>query len=120
MAESARGADEPQLVLDEIYEAPGLGGGDVDDEYLVFTNDGEDPLDVSGWRVENDSGRSYVFPDGVVVAPGERVTLHSAAGTDTDTELYWGSSEPVWSERGGTVTVTTETGRQVLREPFKA
>lgn len=119
MSESARGAEEGALVLEEIHEDLGLLDAGLDEEYLVFENDSETPLDLSGWTVENEAGRSYRFPEGVVLEPGEHVTLHSAEGEDTETDLHWGATEPVWDEQGDVVTVTTADGRRLLREPFK-
>lgn len=110
---SAGGAAEGALVLDEIHEA----ASDPDDEYLVFRNEADDPLDLSGWTVENDAGRSYAFPDGTVLDSGESVTLYSGRGGDDD-HLHWGTGEEIWDETGDVVTVRTADGREVLREPY--
>lgn len=118
MSESARGAEDHALVLDAIDEDPGLES-DPEDESLVFVNDGDAALDLSGWTVENEAGRSYVFPEGFAIGPGDRVTLHSGEGVDGETDLYWGATEPVWDARGDVITVRTADGRRVLREPYK-
>lgn len=119
MTESSSGAETTALVLDEISEHSGPFDSGPVEEYLVFVNDGDAPLDLSGWTVENDDGWSYTFSDGPVLDPGERVTLHSGEGTDAETERYWGAMEPVWDDTGDTVTVTTPSGDRVLREPYK-
>ncbi len=111
---SAGGAAEGALVLDEIHET----ASDPDDEYLVFRNEAEEPLDLSGWIVENDAGRSYAFPDGTVLDPGESVVLYSGRGADDD-HLSWGAGEEVWDETGDVVTVRTADGREVVREPYE-
>jgi len=118
MSESAHGAELGALALDEIHEDPELEG-DVEDEYLVFKNTAERPLDLSGSTVENDAGRTFAFPTGFELGPGERVTLHSGRGTDSDRDLYWGADEPVWDSTGDTVTVHAPDGTQLLREPYK-
>lgn len=118
-SESASGAEEPPLVLEEIYEDPGGFDSDPDDEYVVLRNDGDQRLELAGWTVENGVGHSYRFPDGFVLEPNQEVTLHSGAGEDTETELYWGADEPVWNQEGGTVLVRTADDRQILREPYK-
>lgn len=120
MAESAHGAELSALVLDEIYEDPGGVTSEPEDEYLVFKNTAEEPLDLTGWTVENDAGRSYTFPSGFTLEPGERVTLHSGVGDDTETDLYWGTEEETWDQTGDTVTVQTANGKRALREPYKA
>ena len=120
MSESPRGVETAAFVLDEIYEDPAGLESDPDEEYLVFRNASEEPLDLSGWTVENDAGRSYAFPEGFVLDAGERVTLHSGEGEDTATDLHWEAEESVWDERGDVITVTTSRGNRVLREPYKA
>lgn len=107
------------LVLDEIHEGKSGPGGDVDDEYLVFENDGDRPVDLSGWTVHTEAGRTYQFPSGTVLAPGERLTLHSGAGTDTGGHRYWNADEPVWDDRRDTVVVETGDGERVLEEPYE-
>lgn len=117
-AEAAGGAEASGLVLDEIHEAPGPDSG-AEDEYLVFRNDGDATLDLSGWTVTNDVGRSYVFPENVPLDVGERITLRSGHGEDDESTLYWGAGETVWDDTGDIVTVETASGRRVLREPYK-
>lgn len=121
MTESAGGASEEEIgfVLDEIHEnTTGLDMDTESAEYLVFENTGDRPLDLSGWTVENEAGRTYRFPEGFVAEPGDRITLHSGHGEDTESELHWGSDEAVWEESGDTVTVRTKSGRVMVSEPY--
>lgn len=115
---TARTASERGLALVETHaDAAGDDRENLDDEYLVFENDGEAPLSLAGWTVTDEAGRTYTFPD-VVIEPGERIALHSGAGTDTETDLYWGASTPVWNNGGDTVTVRDDTGAVVLEESY--
>jgi len=57
-------------------------------------------------------------PEGVSLDPGETVTLHTGSGTDTATDLYWGSGSPVWNNGGDTVFVTTDDGELVVEESY--
>lgn len=116
MSESARGAEDPAITLDEIYLDPGPGS-DPDEEYLVFEHTGEGAIDLTGWTVESDDGRTYTFPDGCVLEAGERLTLYS--GTGPDDGLSWGASEPLWDDTGGTVTLRDGAGRVVVSEPYR-
>jgi hypothetical protein len=107
------------LVVDEIHEdALGYDHWNKNDEYLVFRNEGEEPLDLTGWHVENSAGDSYRFPDEHVLEPGEAVTLRTGSGTDTHQNFYWGSERAVWKNTGDVVTVTDDEGRQVIRESY--
>ena len=108
------------LVVDEIHEQSVAAESDLDDEYVAFANEGEEPIDLSGWVVENDAGRSYRFPSGYTLHPGNRVTLHTGDGEDTGGHLHWNADEPVWDAQGDTITVTNSSGDRVLREPYEA
>jgi hypothetical protein len=44
-------------------------------------------------------------PNGVTLAAGESITLHTGAGTDTQTDLYWDRGGAVWNNGGDMVTV---------------
>ncbi|TKX87839.1 MBL fold metallo-hydrolase, partial [Halorubrum sp. SS5] len=45
-------------------DAEGADGENLNDEYVVFENAGEEPIDLSGWTVADEAGHSYVFPEG--------------------------------------------------------
>jgi hypothetical protein len=107
------------LVLDEIHGAQTGTGRDLDDEYLLFENDGGQHIDLGGWVVYNDAGQSYQFPEGATLAPGDQVTLHSGAGGDREGHRYWDAERPVWSDRRDTVTVETATGADVLEVSYE-
>ena len=100
-------------------DAAGNDGENLNDEYVVFENAGAEPLDLSGWTVEDEVGKRYVVPDGVTLAPGETLTLRTGSGTDTDGELYWGAGSPVWNNGGDTVIVANATGDRVLTESYE-
>ncbi|ACM57445.1 lamin tail domain-containing protein [Halorubrum lacusprofundi] len=91
----------------------------LNDEYIVFENEGTETLDLSGWTVEDEVGKRYAMPDGVTLAPDETLTLRTGSGTDTERELYWGSDSPIWNNAGDTVIVTNTTGDRVLEESYE-
>lgn len=105
-----------ELAVERVHaDASGDDRANLNDEYIVFTNTGDEPLDLSGATVRDAAGRTYTFPDGTTLEPGATLTLHTGSGTDTDTDLYWGSGSPIWNNDGDTVTVTTADGEQLLR-----
>jgi competence protein ComEC len=85
----------------------------------VFANSGDEPLDMNGWTVEDEVGKTYTFPDGFTLEAGATVTLHTGSGTDTATDLYWGADSPVWNNGGDTVIVTNADGDRVLTEEYE-
>lgn len=107
------------LVLVTIHEdAAGPDGDNLTDEYLVFTNPGEDPLQLGGWVVQDEAGKTYTVPEGVELAPDDRLRLVTGAGVDGNGTLYWGATGPVWNNDGDVVRVRAENGTLVLREDY--
>ncbi|WP_132061468.1 lamin tail domain-containing protein [Halorussus amylolyticus] len=107
------------LVVDEIHEdAGGYDHWNRNDEYLVFRNDGDEPLALAGWTVENADGETYEFPDEFVLEPNRAVTLRTGSGPDTDRDLHWGSPRAVWKNTGDVLTVRNRDGTRVIRESY--
>ncbi|ACJ16003.1 competence-like protein [Thermococcus onnurineus NA1] len=75
----------------------------LNDEYIVIANLGCKDEELSGWKLVDEKKHTYTFPSGVIVKAGKTVTVHTGSGTDTDTDLYWGSSwGAVWDNDGDT------------------
>ena len=121
MADTADKVYHSDLVVDEIRDNP--AGRDVkhlDEEYVTFKNSGTEPLLIGEWTVRNDAGDEFRFPERTELKPGERVTLYSGTGSDTDSEFYWGATRPRWRNAGDTVRVEDDAGRLRIREPYNA
>ncbi|GAB7011264.1 lamin tail domain-containing protein [Halorubrum trueperi] len=110
---------EAGLTVAEIHaDAAGDDRDNLNDEYVVFENTGNETLDLSGWTIEDEAGQRYTVPEGFELATGETVTLHTGSGTSTTTELYWGSGSPIWNNDGDTVIVSNANGERVLEEIY--
>ena len=117
--ESADSGDASALAIAEINaDATGDDREQLNDEYIVFENTGDEALDLSGWTVSDEAEQTYTFPAGTTIDPGATVTLHTGSGTDTERDLYWGSGRPIWNNDGDTVTVVTANGEQVLSQSY--
>jgi micrococcal nuclease len=107
------------LEVTQIHEdAAGDERDNLNDEYIVFENTGSSTLDLSGWSVSDDVDHTYRFPDDFEVGSGETVTLRTGSGSDTDTELYWDSSSPIWNNNGDTVIVENGAGEVVISREY--
>ncbi|SDM73351.1 competence protein ComEC [Halogranum gelatinilyticum] len=115
---STSGATDSLALVDVHADADGDDRDNLGDEYVVFENVGDGPLDLSGWTVSDEAGATYTVPDGVTLAAGERLTLRTGSGTDTETELHWGRESPVWNNDGDVVTVATAAGDVVIQEAY--
>ena len=58
-------------------------------------------MDLHGWLVLNGAANFYAFKSFNLRA-GRSVTLHSGQGTDTTTDVYWGSVDYQWNGPIGT------------------
>jgi len=74
------------IIINEINSDPsddpilGDANGDgtrhpVQDEFVELLNIGTEPVDLSGWVVGDDERLSFTFPDGVIIQPGNFVTI---------------------------------------------
>ena len=72
-----------------------IGAGRLADERIIIQNNGKQELVLTGWYLTDNHGNSYIFPQ-LTLFPGVGVQLHTIAGQDSPTDLYWGRSSPVW------------------------
>lgn len=72
-----------------------VGAGVLSSEIAIIKFEGEGQLDLTAWQLKDDNGNTYTFPK-VILYPGGAVQIHTAAGTDTVIDLYWGIGEGVW------------------------
>jgi len=116
---TASGARDTALEVVEINaDAEGDDAENLNDEYVAFENTGASSLNLSGWELADDADHTYTIPEGTVLDPGEQITVHTGSGTDTETDLYWGHSRPVWNNNGDTVIVRDATGTVVIEEAY--
>jgi micrococcal nuclease len=91
-------------------DAPGNDHENLNGESITLEHRGEEPVSMDGWTLSDAAGNEYAFPEGFVLEPGERVTVHTGGGTDTETELYWNADSAVWNNDGDTVIVRDAAG----------
>jgi len=72
-----------------------IGAGTLNAEWVVVSYKGEDQLDLARWELRDENRHVFVFPQ-LVLHPNGAVQVHTASGTNTVIDLYWGESEPVW------------------------
>lgn len=110
---------EGELVVAEIQaDAPGTESDDLDKEFVAFRNDGKAPLVISGWTVSEGDDNQYTFQD-VTLDPGHTIRLRTGAGSDTESDAYWGLESPVWNNDGDAVTVRDTTGTIVIEYQYE-
>src|SRR5512138_1104693 len=72
-----------------------IGAGTLNAEWVVVSYKGKDSINLANWELRDSDRNIFVFPQLVLHTNGA-VQVHTASGTNTVIDLYWGESEPVW------------------------
>ncbi|RLM53650.1 endonuclease [Halobellus sp. Atlit-31R] len=116
---TARADGGSTLVVDAVHaDADGNDNENLNDEYVVFRNAGDDRLDLSGWTVVDEADHTYTFPTGTSLDPGATLTLRTGSGVDTASTLYWGARGAIWNNGGDVVVVRDAAGATVVRQSY--
>lgn len=104
------------------WDANGNDCENLNDEYVTFKNTCDFSCDVGGWTVKDESSREpYTFPS-FTLGSGATVTLYTGFGTDSSTELYWGSigrsCNAIWNNNGDTLYLRNSDGYLVLDHSY--
>ncbi|MDQ2691319.1 MAG: lamin tail domain-containing protein [Chloroflexota bacterium] len=113
-------APVPQTTLDPGIEIPVeivsvIGAGTLSAEWVVVRYTGEDQINLANWQLRDANRNVFVFPQLILHTDGA-VQIHTASGTNTVIDLYWGESEPVW-ESGEEAQLFDPSGN--LRAEYK-
>ena len=98
--------------------SPGGPTERLDEEAVVFANEGPTRIALGGWTVADEAGHRFVVPSGTSVAPGGRLTLRTGRGSDTAFDVYWGRGRSVWNDDGDTVYVYDDAGDLITRRGY--
>ena len=72
-----------------------IGGGTLTAEWVVVSYKGEDQINLANWELRDSDRNAFVFPQLILHTNGA-VQIHTASGTNTVIDLYWGKSDPIW------------------------
>jgi hypothetical protein len=86
-----------------------IGAGTLAVEAVVVQYNGEAELDLTGWHLKDATGDTYTFPPFKLFKNGA-VQVHTASGTNTAIDLYWGQRQAVW-QSGQAVLLTNPEGQ---------
>lgn len=73
-----------------------VGVGALNNEQVILQNKGTQEVTLTGWTLTDNKGAAYTFPQ-LTLNPGVQVRVHTTAGVDTPTDLYWDHAGAVWS-----------------------
>ena len=89
-----------------------VGSGNLSAEVVIIHYLGEGQLDLSNWQLKDEDGNIFLFPAIALVENGA-VQIHTAAGTNTVIDLYWGMPTPVWRS-GETASLYDANGNLIV------
>jgi hypothetical protein len=72
-----------------------VGAGTLEAETALIHYSGDGQLDLTDWQLRDDNGNTFTFPTLSLFTNGS-VQVHTATGTNTVVDLYWGQRQPVW------------------------
>jgi LysM repeat protein len=96
---------EAEVMIDSV-----IGVGDLSSERVVLIHQGEGEVSLADWRLEDEDGNFYVFPQ-LDLYRGGAVNVHTRAGLSTVVDLFWGLEAPVWKP-GELVTLLDVQGTE--------
>lgn len=95
------------------YDSPGTdnrSNASLNAEWISLVNTGTTSVNLRGWTVRDASRHVYTFGNVTIPGRGGRIWLHTGRGTNTATNLYWGSGNYVWNNTGDTATLKNPAG----------
>jgi LysM repeat protein len=96
-------ATEPEVSIREIVDA-----GNLEEEAVFIFNGGRSVL-MEGWTLSDAQDNTYTFPN-LFLGTGGSVRVHTGAGLNSATDLFWNLDAPVWGEPGEVATLRDESG----------
>ncbi len=102
---------DADLVIDTSdHDPPGADGDVLHLERITITNDGDGPVDISGWALRDESSANrFRFPDGSTIDPG------AAFEVTSDNQGWEPGGGPVWNNSGDMALLLTPEGAVFAR-----
>lgn len=72
-----------------------IGANNLSAEVVILRYLGEGQIDLTNWQLRDENGNIFLFPS-IIFFKGGAVQIHTAAGTNTVIDLYWGMTAAVW------------------------
>ena len=99
---------------DEIRQQPPDTLDSLNQEYVELINASGSAIDLSGYTITYGKAE-YTFDSGFELGVGDKVTVHTGSGDDSDTDVYVGRDEVALDYQGpDDVTVRDADGNVVL------
>ena len=84
-----------------------FGVGDYQTEAVEIRRESETDLVLTGWKLRDESGHEYTFPN--LTLKNGAIRVYTRTGAESVIELFWGLPEAVW-QPGEIVTLVDPQG----------
>ena len=81
-------------------------------EYVIFKNNNNFDISLTGWTVKDLSTNIYDFGK-IIFKSGSNLILFSGKGSNSENELYWNSPKPIWNNDHDTLYLRDAEGLMV-------
>lgn len=86
----------PTLGQVQLEIASLLGAGTLTDEAVQIVNTGSSQVGLLNWQLTDEDGYQYTFNLFTLFGDGSGVLVHTEAGQNSATDLFWGLEQPIW------------------------
>ncbi len=97
------------------YDSPGNDTGtnrSLNAEWIRVTNHAQRSKTLTGWTIRDPQRHVYRFPT-FRLGSGRSVRIHTGAGRNTATDLYWRAGWYVWNNTGDRAILKNKAGTTV-------
>ncbi len=96
---------QPDVYISDINPS-----SDEKNDYVEIKNAESSTNDLTDWWIKADSGERYDFPSGFDLGGGDEVKVRSGIGSDTSSNLYWGLSDSLWTDKDNCAYLRDDDG----------
>lgn len=102
-------AENENIVITYIYY-DGTQGRNEPDEYVVIQNQGNAPVNLQGWSLSDESGKTFFFP-AFEIAPNQECRIYTNEDhPETCGFNFRYSSSAIWNNGGDCATLNNSSG----------
>jgi micrococcal nuclease len=108
------------VVIESIrYDAEGDDNSNLNGEWIILRANQQ--MAMRGWTLADEVGdrgvasHVYRFPEDFELRAGQRVTVFTGCGTNTDSALYWCARTQIWDNGEDTAVLKDDRGQVVDR-----
>lgn len=103
-------------ITNASFVAPGPERMHLNGEWVEISNQGSENESLADWTLTDQQNHTYTFQNFTLDA-GYSVKVHTGAGNDSQTDLYWGRNSPVWNNDGDVASLRDASGAIMAEYP---